>query len=125
MKKEISYFPGLSAPRINLENSIWLQKRLSDLLHKIRHEIGNMDLLRAHLLTALAVQAGNGAFFLGDCHQGHGGNKGHAAILHGQQMFIIQRNQPGNIQPLRAMADTVMAGGARNGFPCHHLFNNL
>ena len=49
-------------------------------------------LLRTYLFTALAVQAGDGALLLGNGHQRHRRDEGHAAVLHSQQVLVVQRD---------------------------------
>lgn len=66
---------------------------LTQLVYKSVHGLRNFDLLGADLLTTAAAHAGAGVLFLGDRHQGHGGNKPAVSKI----MFVVELQQHGDV----------------------------
>ena len=84
---------------------------LSKLCRKVRQYLGNLDLLRADLFAAAALQAGLGLLVSRQSAQGHGRDEPAAGV----GMLVIQGKQVWDVQPLGAVADAVMAGRAWHG----------
>ncbi|CAN4024638.1 HTH-type dhaKLM operon transcriptional activator dhaS, partial [Dysosmobacter welbionis] len=83
---------------------------------KVGHGLGDLQLLRTDRLAAAAADAGAGPLVLRQSREGHGGQEAAA----GEGMLVVQRQQGGDIQPLRTVADAVVAGGAGKGGLADH-----
>ena len=95
-------------------------ERLSELFRKIRQYLGYFDLLRTYLLTGAALKAGGRLLFRRQCAQSHGCDEPAAGI----RVLVVQRQQMGNVQTHRAMADAVMAGRAGHRADGEHFLRN-